>query len=173
MASAKLPSLAGLQAIVEKAKKDKYIVDGALEAEILGISQSVGAAEDFAQIPIWGEMSGGGMKNLWFEKAGDFVEFKITEQFEESRLIVCAVVGRNCGVFDIYVNGKLKVAQDLYSEHAGMTTPNIDLGRCEPVDNAFVVRFESKGANKKAGANQGKYALGVDYFLIENKFLER
>ncbi len=174
MASMDLPTLEGLQAVVEKAKKEQYIVDGALEAELLEFSKTGGnVIEDFAKIPMWGEVSSGGMKNIWFEKPGDYVEFKLTEQFETSQLFISAAVGGNSGNFDIYVNGQKKVAQDLYAIHPGITTPNVDLGQCDPVNNAFTIRFEFTGANQHAGANQGRYALGVDYFLIKNEFLER
>ncbi len=74
---------------------------------------------------------------------------------------------------DIYVNDILKQTQDLYSNHEGVTNPTIDLGECEPVDNAFVVRFEFKGHHVNARAQANKYALGIDFFLIENNFLAR
>ena len=122
---------------------------------------------------MWGEMSDGAMKNVWFEKPGDYIEIKLTEQFEKSELLLCAAVGPNNGTFDILVNGQLKTTQDLYSNHAGMTNPYIDLGECEPVNNAFTARFEYTGSNEKAGMKQGKYALGLDFFLVNNNFLNR
>ncbi len=47
------------------------------------------------------------MKNIWFENEGDFAEIKLTEQFEKSKIQICAAVGQNCGTFDIYINGIL------------------------------------------------------------------
>ncbi|MCT4589549.1 MAG: DUF2961 domain-containing protein [Carboxylicivirga sp.] len=174
MASRKLPTLEGLQAKVEAAKKEQYIVDGALEAEILAITdKSEGVKEKHAVIPVWGEISSGQLKNIWFEKKGDYATMKITEQFEASDLKICAAVGPMCGAFDIYVNGEKRASQDLYSNHGGMTNPYIDLGKCQPKDNAFVLKFVFKGANTKAHAKQKKYALGIDFFLIENNFLKR
>lgn len=174
MASQKLPTLEGLQQQVEDAKKEQYIVDGALEAEILKVSnKSELVSEDHAKIPMWGEMSNGAMKEIWFEKAGDNAEIKITEQFEKSKIKICASVGRNCGEFDIFVNGILKASQDLYSNHGGMTNPYIDLGENKPVDNAFTIKFVLKGASDKAGAIKNKYALGIDFFLLENDFMKR
>jgi len=174
MASGPLPTLEGLQALVEEAKKEQYIVEEPLEAELLNVAgNSDGVTENLAKIPVWGEMSNGDLKNLWFESPGDFAVIKITEQFECARIRVCAAVGRHNGQYDIRVNGTLKQTQDLYSNHDGMTNPCIDLGECEPVDNAFVVRFELKGHHANARTQAGKCALGLDYFLIENNFLAR
>ena len=174
MASMILPTLKGLQSKVELAKKDQYVVDRAIEMEQLMVSnKSEGTKEDFAKIPMWGEMSNGAMKNLWFGEPGDFAEIKLTEQFEKSEIQLCAAVGRNCGIFNIYVNDKLKATQDLYSNHEGMTNPYIILKDCEPVDNAFLIKFELKGQNEKATAVKKMYALGLDFFLVNNNFLSR
>jgi hypothetical protein len=145
-----------------------------LEAEILEISKNSNKVkENHAEIDMWGEISNGKMKNLWFENEGDFVELKITEQFEKSTLKICAAVGPSCGKFDIYVNGNLETSQDLYSNHPGMTTPFIDLGEVEPDNNAFVLKFVYRGNNDSARSKKGKFALGIDYFVIENDFLKR
>lgn len=174
MASKQLPTLEGLQQIVEEAKQSQYLVNGALEAEILAISnKSKKVKENHDEIDMWGEISNGKMKNLWFDKKGDFVELKITEQFEKSTLKICAAVGPSCGMFDIYVNGILKTSQDLYSNNTGMTTPLVDIGENEPLNNTFIIKFVYNGNNEGALAKKGKYALGVDYFLIENSFLKR
>lgn len=174
MANKKLPTLEVLQKLVEESKKKQYLAEGALEAEILPISnKSDNVIENYAEIPIWGEISNGAIKNLWFEDAGDFVELKITEQFEKSNLKICAAVGANCGQFNIYVNGKLKSSQDLFSSNTGMTNPLIDLGENEPVNNSFVIRFVFQGNNQNARSKDGKFALGIDYFLIQNNFLNR
>jgi hypothetical protein len=173
MASQTLPTLEGLQQKVEEAKEKQYIVDGALEAEIVNVtSKSEAVVENHAKIPMWGEISNGAMKEIWFEKAGDFAEIKITEQFEKSGIKLCAAVGKNCGNFDVYVNGELKSSQDLYSEHGGMTNPYVDLGENDPINNAFIIRFVMKD-NMHANEVNGKYALGIDFFLIENDFLKR
>ena len=80
---------------IEKAKGSQYIVDGAIEAEILSIAnKSEGVKENLNEIPMWGELSSGELKNLWFEKPGDFVEFHITEQFETSQIFLCTAVGQ-------------------------------------------------------------------------------
>lgn len=174
MAAMKLPTLEELQKLVLEKKSKQYVVDGALEAENFTVSdKSKSVSENYSEIPMWGEISNGKMKNLWFEKVGDFAEIKITEQFEKSNLQICAAVGPNCGQFELYVNGKSITEQDLYSNHGGMTNPLIELGEIEPVNNAFILKFIFKGANKNGVSVRDKYALGIDYFLIQNNFLKR
>ncbi|MDN5211364.1 DUF2961 domain-containing protein [Fulvivirgaceae bacterium BMA12] len=174
MAAAKLPVVEDLEKLIAIAKQEQYVVDGAIEAEILPtVNKSAAVVENFADIPMWGEMSDGAMKNIWFEKTGDYVEIKLTEQFENSELLLCAAVGPHNGTFNILVNGQLKTTQDLYANHAGMTNPYIELGECEPVNNAFTIRFEYTGSNGKARRKRGKYAMGLDFFLVKNNFLNR
>lgn len=168
-AEATLPTIADLEELIKAATEKQYIVDGALEAEILAVSdKSEGVVENFAPIPQWGELSSGALKNLWFTEKGDFAELRITEQFEKASLSFSATLGRPCGHFNIYVNGKLKTTQDFYSGHAGMTNPYINLGECEPVDNAFAIRFEYLGPGNNGQKEKGKKALGLDFFLISN-----
>jgi hypothetical protein len=174
MAAQNLPELGDLQTLIENAKNELFVVEGALEAENMNLSEkSEAISEDFAEIQVWGETSNGDLKNLWFENPGDFAEFTLTEQFEPSKLKVAAAVGRNSGIFDIYVNDKQILTQDLYSNHAGITSPYIDLGEHKPIDNAFKVKFVFKGINSEAQKIGQKAALGVDFFLIENNFLNR
>ena len=174
MASMKLPTIKGLQQKVEAAKQAQYIVDGALEAENLTIStKSKAVKENHAKIAMWGEISNGEMKNIWFKNEGDFVEIKLTEQFEKSKIQICAAVGKNCGTYDIYINDKLQASQDLYSNHGGVTNSYINLGENEPVDNVFILKFVFKGTNLNAQRVKGKAALGIDFFLVDNNFLNR
>ncbi len=172
-AAEKLKTLEELQEEVKAAKSKVYVVENALEAEIVKISKIEGAKENFAKVPMWGEWSNGDYKNIWFEKTGDFVELNITEQFEKSTLIFAASVGKVCGNFEIYVNGKLKKTQDFYSEHPGITNPYVSLGECEPVNNAFKIKFVFKEVAKKGNTVKNKKGLGIDFFLIKNDFLNR
>jgi hypothetical protein len=173
-AAARLPAIEDLEKEMEKAQGSQYIVEGALEAEILAVvAKSQKVIENFGDIPMWGEMSSGALKNLWFEEPGDYAELKITEQFEASKIILCTALGPNSGIFDIYVNGVKKASQDLYSKHEGITNPYLDLGECEPKDNAFVIRFEYRGGNPAAWSTKNKNALGLDFFLIKNNFLKK
>jgi hypothetical protein len=169
MASRKLPTVDDLQELMAEARGKTYFAEGAIEAEQSGaFNKSPGVTENLADIPVWGEMSGGLLKNLWFEQAGDFAEFKITEQFKKSAIKIAAAVGKSCGKFDIYVNGRLIGERDLYSSSPGIINPLIDLGENEPVDNAFVIRFVYKDANSQARPVNQRSALGIDYFLTES-----
>ncbi|MCK0156318.1 DUF2961 domain-containing protein [Cellulophaga sp. F20128] len=173
-AAATLPTVSDLEKLIKTAEGTQYMVDNALEAELLLLSkQSKSVVENFAEIPMWGEMSGGALKNIWFEKLGDFIEIKITEQFEASHIKIGTAVGPSSGSFDVYVNGNKKISQDLYAKHNGISNPYLDLGSCDPVDNAFVIRFQFTGSHQNARDNKNKYALGLDFFLIKNNFLKR
>jgi hypothetical protein len=168
MAAQKLPVLEDLQALVEESKKDIYTVQDAIEAENIGYTKKSGKiVENHADIPVWGEKSNGEIKNLWFEKQGDFVEFKITEQFAESPLKICAAVGPHCGRFEILVNGDHKETQDFYSGHGGMTTPFVSVEDIDPVENAIVIKFVYEGNHPDARPVDNKFALGIDFFLLE------
>ncbi len=146
----------------------------ALEAEYitpLAISELV--IEDFAEILVWGEISNGDMKNLWFRNIGDFVELTLTEQFETSNVLIVAAVGQSSGIFDIYVNDTFIHSQDLYSNHAGITSPYIDLCLVNLVKNSFKINFVFKGTNKAAKMKNQNASLGFDFFLVGNNFLKR
>jgi hypothetical protein len=174
MAARALPTLLDLQQLVEMAKTQLYVVDGALEAEILPMSgNNLKEKETHAKIPVWGEMSNDDMKHVWFDEEEDSVTIRISEQFESASIQACLAVGPNCGRFEVYVNDRLKATQDLYSNHGGMTNPYVDLGKNQPVDNAFEIKFVFKGAHANARAVKGKFALGIDFFLMENDFLNR
>jgi hypothetical protein len=169
MVSKPLPTLASLQKMVEEGKNKKYMVSGAFEAEIYNLSsKSTGVVENYEEIPIWGDISNGALKSLWFENKGDFAEIKLTEQFTKASVRMSAAVGKKCGLFDIYVNGILKTSQDFYTEHAGITTPLIQLGDNDPVNTAYTFRFVYKGQSPKDKTSKKKCALGIDYFLIQN-----
>lgn len=173
MAAKTLPTLQELKSKVESAKKKQYVVDGAVEAELYKVSsKSNNIIENLEEFSIWGEISNGKMLNLWFEKADDYAEFKITEQFEKSKLQMCTTVGPTCGAFDIYVNGIKKATQNFNTHHSGMVTPLIQLGECEPVDNAFTIRLVYTGKPTNAEGNRKQYGLGIDYLLIDNNFLK-
>lgn len=169
MASKPLPTLKSLQDKVEKGKNKQYVAAGAFEAEHYNLAdKSDGVLENYEEIPVWGEISNNALKSIWFENKDDYAEIKITEQFRKVNIQMCSTVGPKCGVFDIFVNDILKATQDFYSEHAGMTTPLIQLGENDPVNNSFSIRFVYKGQSPKAKPGKNKYALGIDYFLIQN-----
>ncbi len=167
MAAKPLSTLAELQAKIGEAKKKQFVVDGAIEAELYKITvKSTSVEEKADKVDVWGEMSNGDMKKIYFENVGDFAEIKITEQFEKSHIELCALMSPVSGEFDIFVNEEKKSTVNLGTGHSGMTTPLIDLGQNEPVNNAFAIRFVLKKAQNKQAL------LGLDYLLIKNNFLK-
>lgn len=174
MASIPLPTLESLQEKVEQARERQYVAEGAVEAELYALtSKSPDVVENLEDLSVWGEISNNAMKNLWFKNEGDFAEFKITEQFEKSHIQMCSTVGPKCGVFDIYVNGIKKATQDFCTDHSGMTTPLIQLGENEPLHSAFTIRIVFRGKSPRARSDREYYALGIDYFVIQNNFMDR
>ena len=87
--------------------------------------------------------------------------------FSSASLSLCAAVGQQSGIFDIYVNGEKKLTQDLWSGHAGMTTPLISLGEIQPENNAFTIRFVFREKSPNAPGKRDRYGLGIDYFIIK------
>ncbi len=171
MAQKPLPTLKELQDKIAEAKKKQFVVDGAIEAELYKITaKSSGVNEKIDKIDVWGEVSNGDMKKIAFEKEGDFAEIKITEQFEKSHIEMCCLMAPACGEFDIFVNGVKKTTQNFGTSHSGMTTPLVNLGEEEPINNAFTIRFVYKGSAKPSNKQA---LLGIDYFLIKNNFMKR
>jgi len=172
-AAQKLPELKDLQEKITQARANKFVFPGAIEAEVLAVNPSEAAVLNYEEIPVWGELSDGELKNIWMDKPGDYVEIKMSEQFEASHLKLAALVGPHSAVYRISVNGEVKQEVDLYSKHAGLTTPFIDLGECKPKDNTFLVKIELIRIHEKAIPVKSKFALGLDFFLVENNFLNR
>ena len=169
MVAGPLHSVEDLQAMIREARKNQYVAEGAVEAEIVPlVAKSSGVTENAGKFDIWGEVSGGKMKNLWFKKTGDYAEFRFTEQFRSASISMCAAVGQHSGIFDIYVNGEKKITQDFWSGHVGMTTPLVDLGEIKPVNNAFSIRVIFRGKSPNASKELEHYGLGLDYFIITN-----
>ena len=109
------------------------------------------------------QWSGGAHLFIPALQAGDFVELAFTEQFEPAELELFVTRSFDFGVADISVNGR-KVAEgvDLYEEKPGVMP--LKLGRCEPVENRFLVRIELKEPNPKSRG--ARTYLGVDALRI-------
>lgn len=181
-AAAKLPTIADLEKLITGATKELYVVEGALEAEILRASnKSAGTSfknvskEEWDKIRgnqwSWGEISSGAYTDITFDQAGNYVEYTLTEQFEKSKLFLGATIDRNGGMFDIYVNGELKTTYNFFSGTIGITSPPVNLGECEPVNNAFAIKIVAR--SKEGETSARKQSLGLDFFLVKNNFLRR
>ena len=85
------------------------------------------------------------------------------EQFEPAELELFVTRSFDFGVADISVNGrKVAEAVDLYAEKPGVRA--LKLGRCEPVDNCFVLRIELKEPNPTSRG--ARTFMGVDALRI-------
>ena len=177
-----LPQIEDLEAIIKKAENGRYMVKNALEIEnIKPVAMSNGVRvqqqnrEEWQKEAkqqagwSWGDISNGAISKFTFEKPGDYIEFKITEQFEKSRLLLGAIIDKVSGEFDFYVNGVHKKTHDFYSGTPGITSPHLDLGTAEPINNAFIIRIQRSEKSKE----KQKSKLGLDFFLIENNFFRR
>ena len=160
IAAQKIKTLAELQCFNEKMKSDKYLVEGAIEAENLSTYNLSPAVKNHSKMNIWGEMSNGAIKGFEFSQPGQSVTVRLTELFADVNLKICMITNQESGVFDIFVNGKMISTINLNSEH-GAVHEN-DLGRFTPVENALEVKFVFKGC--KSDSKNG--LLGIDYFKL-------
>ncbi|TKG95602.1 DUF2961 domain-containing protein [Puteibacter caeruleilacunae] len=183
-AEKKLPQVEDLEILIEKAKQGQYAVDNALEIEEIepyakskGVRLTKESQEDWQKKAQklnswnWGELSNGAIINAEFEKPGDYLLFKITEQFEKSTILLSGTLDDQSGIFDFFINGKLVSTYDFFSSWPSTTSTYLNLGTVEPVDNTFVIRIEYNG--KRRDDKKVRNKLGLDFFLIENNFYNR
>lgn len=164
-----LMSLADIERASAAVKKGAapLVLKGAVECEgMTPVAKSPGLAAQH-QRP-HGSMrpeqwSGGAHLFIPARQAGDFVELAFTEQFEPAELELFTTRSFDFGVADISVNGR-RVAEgvDLYAETPGVMS--LKLGRCEPVDNRFLLRIELKEPNPRSRG--ARTYLGVDALRI-------
>lgn len=147
-------SLADLQAQSQNIA-DRRIrrVPGAIEFERLEPVAKSDGAKTAKQIPAErfrpDQLSGRAQLFIDFARPGDFVEFKLTEQFRPQRLRL--IVGKcfDYGIVKVAVNGH-SVADKLDLYHDDFRVEPVDLGVATPQENAFVVRVELVAENPKS-----------------------
>ncbi len=155
MASRKIMSLNELQDFNKEQKSEKYIVNGAIEAENLSTYKTSEDVKSIETIKIWGELSNGALKAYNFTQTGQALYVKLTELFNKVPLKICLVTENQGGEFMVYINGKENRILNLNSEHSSVVV--LDLGIQSPVDNAIDIKFVCKR----------KGNLGIDYFTIQ------
>lgn len=155
MAAQKITTLSELQKFNQKAKANKYSVDGAIEAENLATWSTDPQVETIDQITIWGELSSGAAKNLKTTAEGQKVTVRLTELFADTPLKMAVVTGPDGGKYSIKINGQQATGVELRSEHNSI--PVIDLGVHSPVGNAIEIEFTA--------LREGN--LSVDYMLYK------
>lgn len=93
------------------------------------------------------------------KRLGDVVEFTVSEQFAPQRLLLGVTTSYDFGIARISVNGRPVADRvDLFSETPAVR--ELDLGRCEPVDNRFVIRCELLEPNPRSRG--AKTFMGLD-----------
>jgi hypothetical protein len=98
------------------------------------------------------------------KKPGDFAEFTLTEQFQPQTLILRVTTSYDFGVANIYVNGQIVAERlDLFSE--APTVKEINLGKHDPVDNRFILRYELVEPNPRSRG--AKALMGLDNVMFK------
>ncbi len=96
-------------------------------------------------------------------KAGDFVEFTMTEQFQPKHVILRVTTSYDFGVVRISINGEKPAERlDLFSGKPAVK--KIDFGIVEPMSNAFVIRCELLEPNPRSRG--ARTYFGLDSILI-------
>ncbi len=103
-----------------------------------------------------------GERHLFIPAAhpGDFVEFTLSEQFAPRQLVLFVTKSFDFGVARISVNGR-PVLDDLDLFSPVPTVEPVALGRVEPVNNAFVLRYELAAPNPRSRG--ARTFMGLDY----------
>ena len=141
------------------------VVPNAIEAEDLVPSACSPGVTAVAESPPAGQnpglvLSHGRHLMLPFTAAGQFVEFRFTEQFTRKRLRVRLSTLADYGRVDVAVNGLAAAADvDLFSTSLGVD--DLDLGEFDPVESAVTIRVTSAGAGPDGG-----FAAAVDAFVL-------
>ncbi|MCY2988065.1 MAG: DUF2961 domain-containing protein, partial [Planctomycetota bacterium] len=99
------------------------------------------------------------------KQPGDFIEFTLTERFQPSRLRLYVTKSFDFGIVRIAVNSRVVADRvDLYSEQP--TVVAMELGLCEPRNNALVIRFELVEPNPRSRG--AKTWMGFDCLLVQS-----
>ena len=140
-------------------------VPGAIEGENLTPAAASPGLNAVAETPPAAQnpglvLSGGRHLKLPFTAAGQFAEFRLTEQFTRRRLRVRLSMAAGHGRVDVAVNQQAVAAGvDLASATLGVN--DLDLGQFDPDGGAFTIRITCAGP----GADGG-FAAALDAFVL-------
>lgn len=157
MAASRIMTLDELQDYNNKAKADKYMVPGAIEAENMTTYTTSAGVTEKEGMQVWGEMSNGAVKAFACSEPGQWVAVRLTELFDSVPLKACFIIHNEGGTFDLFVNGKQVRTVNMQSEHSSVSV--LDLGVHLPVDNSLEIRLVYKGNTPSV--------VGIDYFTTQ------
>ena len=161
-----ITSFAELQAQSDLIKNGGvFVIPGAIEGENLVPAASSPGVTAVAEIPPPEQnpglvLSNGRHLKLPFTTAGQFVEFRLTEQFTEKTIRLRLSTFSDYGRVDVAVNGQT-VATDVDLVSASLDVNDLDLGEFDPEDSALTIRVTSAGSG-----TGGEFAAAVDAFVL-------
>ena len=108
-------------------------------------------------------LSGRTQQFIHFHSPGDFVEFRLTEQFQPKRLQCYVGKCFDYGIVKLTVNGKSPMEKlDLFNDDFSVEA--IDFGVVQPQENMFIVRVELVSPNPRSRGQ--KTYCGLDCMTI-------
>ena len=162
-AAQSITSLESLQAESDRIRNGggSISLPNAVEAEALAPATASPGIATTVETPALGEdpdhlVSAGSYRNLPFTAAGQFVEFRLTEQFNPRMLALYLTTMPGAGKADVWVNGR-KVAGGVDASSPTLGRKVLKLGYVKPVDPAFAVRVV-------AAAGSTGHAVALDAF---------
>jgi len=152
------------RAIREKSTKR---IPGAIEFENLAPSAHSAGLRFQRQVPAAvqrpEQFSGHAHMFLPFRKPGEYVEFRLTEQFQPRDVTLYITKSYDFAVAQLSINGRVvRDELDLYSPT--VRVDRLDLGVIEPRNNAFAIRLEMVRPN--ARSRGAKTLAGLDCVVL-------
>ena len=140
-------------------------IAGAIEAESLTPSAATPGVQAAVETPPAAAnpalvLSGGRQLRLPFTAPGNFVEFRLTEQFAPRMLRIRLSKSAGFGRVHVWVNGR-RVLADVPLTSATLQVADLRLGLFEPQENRFTIRIECAAAGADGGL-----AAAVDAFVV-------
>ena len=161
-----ITSLTAMQAQSDVLKSGGVLsVPGAIEAE--GLTPTAGTAGVVTAVdaPAAAQnpsivLSGGKQRLIPFTAAGQYVEFRLTEQFAPCMLRARLSTFSDRGKVDVSINGAAVLkAVDLVSP--SLNVKDLKLGLFQPQNSAFTIRITCSGPGSGGG-----YAAAADAFVL-------
>jgi hypothetical protein len=105
-------------------------------------------------------LSGGRHLEIPFSEPGQYVEFRITEQFTSQRILARLSTGTGQGLVHLSVNGR-QLAESIDTQATRLGAIEVDLGESDPEEITFTIRITSAGPGTGGGL-----AIALDALII-------